>query len=46
VLVRGLSGATWGVGFVMRLAQFGNLQGYALLFGAGVIALIYYMVFA
>ena len=46
LLVRGLSGATWGAGFVMRLAQFGNLQGYALLFAAGVIALIYYMVFA
>jgi NADH-quinone oxidoreductase subunit L len=46
VLVRGLSGATWGAGFVLRLAQFGNLQGYALLFAAGVIALIYYMVFA
>jgi NADH-quinone oxidoreductase subunit L len=45
VFVRGLSGATWGTGFVMRFLQFGNLQGYAFLFGAGVIALIYLMVF-
>ena len=46
VLVRGLSGAAWGVGFVLRFFQFGNLQGYAFLFGAGVVALIYFMVFS
>jgi len=44
VLVRGLSGAAWGLGFALRFLQFGNLQGYAFLFGAGVIALVYYMV--
>jgi NADH-quinone oxidoreductase subunit L len=46
VLVRGLSGATWGSGFVLRFFQIGNLQAYAFLFGVGVVALIYYMVFA
>jgi len=46
VLVRVSSGAVWGLGFVLRLFQFGNLQGYAFLFGAGVVALIYFMVFA
>jgi NADH-quinone oxidoreductase subunit L len=43
--VRATSGAVWGLGFVLRLLQFGNLQGYALLFGGGVVVLIYYMVF-
>lgn len=46
VLVRVGSGAVWGVGFALRFFQFGNLQGYAFVFGAGVVALIYYMVFA
>jgi NADH-quinone oxidoreductase subunit L len=46
VFVRGLSGAAWGLGFCLRFFQFGNLQGYAFLFGAGVVALIYFMVLA
>lgn len=41
VVIRGLSGLTWGVGYGLRLLQFGNLQGYAFLFGAGVVALLY-----
>ena len=45
VFVRGLSGLAWVSGFGMRFLQFGNLQGYAFIFGAGVIALIYLMVF-
>ena len=45
VVVRGLSGAAWGLGFVLRFFQFGNLQGYSFLFGAGVVALIYFLVF-
>ena len=45
VLVRGLSGAAWGCGFVLRFFQFGNLQGYSFLFGAGVVGLIFYMLF-
>jgi NADH-quinone oxidoreductase subunit L len=46
LFVRGLSGATWGTGFVLRFFQIGNLQAYAFLFGLGVVGLIYYMVFA
>ena len=45
VFVRGLSGLAWGSGFGMRFLQFGNLQGYAFIFGLGVVALIYLMVF-
>jgi NADH-quinone oxidoreductase subunit L len=45
VLVRGLSGLAWGTGFVLRFLQFGNLQGYAFLFGLGVVATIYLLVF-
>ena len=44
-IVRGLASSTWGCGFIMRFAQFGNLQGYALLFGAGVVALFYFILF-
>jgi len=45
LIVRGLSGGTWGAGFVLRFLQFGNLQGYAFLFGAGVVALFYFVIF-
>jgi NADH-quinone oxidoreductase subunit L len=45
LVVRGASGAVWGFGFALRFFQFGNLQGYAFLFGAGVVALLYYVVF-
>ena len=44
-IVRGLSGGTWGSGFLLRLLQVGNLQGYAFLFGLGLIGLIYFAVF-
>jgi NADH-quinone oxidoreductase subunit L len=44
-LVRGLSGVTWGVGFALRFLQIGNLQAYAFLFGAGVVLLLYYILF-
>ncbi len=44
-IVRGLSGATWGGGFLLRLLQVGNLQAYAFLFGLGIIGLIYFTVF-
>ena len=41
-----LAGAgAWGAGFVMRLLQFGNVQGYAFVFGLGVVGLIYFLVF-
>jgi NADH-quinone oxidoreductase subunit L len=43
--VRGISGLTWGVGFSLRFLQIGNLQAYAFLFGAGVVLLLYYILF-
>jgi NADH-quinone oxidoreductase subunit L len=45
ILVRATSGAVWGIGFALRFLQFGNLQGYAFLFGLGVVATIYFLVF-
>jgi NADH-quinone oxidoreductase subunit L len=45
LLVRGLSGAAWATGFVFRFLQIGNLQAYAFLFGLGVVATIYLLVF-
>src|SRR5215216_2410296 len=44
-VVGGSSRSTWGVGALLRLIQVGNLQGYAFLFGLGVVALIYFAVF-
>jgi NADH-quinone oxidoreductase subunit L len=43
--VRGASGATWGLGSLLRLFQVGNLQAYSFLFGLGIIGLIYFTVF-
>ncbi len=43
--VRGLSGATFGFGSLLRLFQVGNLQAYAFLFGLGIVALIYFVIF-
>ena len=43
--VGGSSRGTWGLGAVLRLIQVGNLQAYAFLFGLGVVALIYFVVF-
>ncbi len=44
-IVRGLGGLTWGLGFVLRFLQIGNLQAYAFLFGAGVVLLLYFILF-
>ena len=44
-LVRFLGMAAWGVGFGLRLFQVGNVQGYAFIFGLGVVGLIYFLVF-
>jgi len=44
-VVGGSSRGTWGVGALLRLLQVGNLQGYAFLFGLGVVALIYFALF-
>jgi NADH-quinone oxidoreductase subunit L len=43
--VRGASGATFGFGSLLRLFQVGNLQAYAFLFGLGIVALIYFIIF-
>jgi NADH-quinone oxidoreductase subunit L len=43
--VRGLSGATFGFGSLLRMFQIGNLQAYAFLLGLGVVALIYFVIF-
>jgi NADH-quinone oxidoreductase subunit L len=43
--VKGASRGIWGTGFVMTFLQVGNLQGYAFLFGAGVVTLVYFVVF-
>jgi NADH-quinone oxidoreductase subunit L len=40
-LVRGIAGLTWGSGYVLRLLQLGNIQGYAFIFGAGVVVLLF-----
>jgi NADH-quinone oxidoreductase subunit L len=45
VVVRGLSGATWGSGFMLRFLQVGNLQAYSFLFGVGIVILVYLLVF-
>jgi NADH-quinone oxidoreductase subunit L len=44
-LVRIAAMMAWGIGFLLRLLQFGNVQGYAFVFGLGVVALIYFMIF-
>jgi NADH-quinone oxidoreductase subunit L len=43
-IVRGVGGAAWVTGFVLRFLQLGNLQAYAFFFGAGSVAMIYYFV--
>jgi NADH-quinone oxidoreductase subunit L len=43
--VGGSSRGTWGIGALLRLVQVGNLQAYLFLFGLGVVALIYFVVF-
>jgi NADH-quinone oxidoreductase subunit L len=43
--VRSLGFFTYGFGFALRFLQIGNLQAYAFLFGAGVVILLYYVLF-
>jgi NADH-quinone oxidoreductase subunit L len=43
--VRGAGRAAWGFGFALRFLQIGNLQAYAFLFGAGVVLLLYFILF-
>jgi NADH-quinone oxidoreductase subunit L len=39
------AGGSYGAGLVLRFMQIGNLQAYAFFFGAGVVAIIYYILF-
>jgi len=43
--IGGASGATRGIGALLRLFQVGNLQAYSFLFGIGIVGLIYFAVF-
>lgn len=43
--VRGASGTTFGLGFVLRFLQVGNLQAYAFLFSIGVVVILYIALF-
>ncbi len=46
MIVGGLARSTAGLGNIFRRLQSGNLQGYAILFGAGILLVIYLTVFA
>jgi NADH-quinone oxidoreductase subunit L len=43
LLVKGSSALTFGAGFVLRFFQVGNAQAYAIFFGLGVLALVYFI---
>jgi NADH-quinone oxidoreductase subunit L len=45
VVVTGAARTVWATGYVLRFLQLGNLQAYAFFFGAGVLALLYFLVF-
>ena len=45
LLVRGSAFTAWAAGYTMRFLQVGNLQAYSFLFGLGIVALIYFMLF-
>ncbi|MBE2179533.1 MAG: NADH-quinone oxidoreductase subunit L [Chthoniobacterales bacterium] len=45
VFATGAARTVWAAGYVLRLLQVGNLQAYAFFFGAGVVAVLYFLVF-
>ena len=45
LVVTGSARTVWAAGYVLRLLQLGNLQAYAFFFGAGVLALLYFLIF-
>ncbi len=45
LVVTGSARTVWATGYVLRLLQLGNLQAYAFFFGAGVLLLLYFLVF-
>ncbi len=44
LIVTGSARTVWAAGYILRLFQLGNLQAYAFFFGAGVLALLYFLV--
>lgn len=45
LVVTGAARTVWLAGYVLRLLQLGNLQAYAFFFGAGVLAVLCFLVF-
>jgi len=45
LVVTGSARTVWGAGYLLRLLQLGNLQAYAFFFGAGVLLVLYFLVF-
>ncbi|MFM8718611.1 MAG: proton-conducting transporter membrane subunit, partial [Chthoniobacterales bacterium] len=45
LVVTGAARTVWATGYVLRLLQLGNLQAYAFFFGAGVLVLLYFLIF-
>jgi NADH-quinone oxidoreductase subunit L len=45
LVVTGSARTVWATGYVLRLLQLGNLQAYAFFFGAGVLLVLYFLVF-
>ena len=45
LIVTGSARTVWATGYVLRLLQLGNLQAYAFFFGAGVLLVLYFLVF-
>ena len=44
-MVTGAARTVWATGYILRLLQLGNLQAYTFFFGAGMLALLYYLIF-
>jgi NADH-quinone oxidoreductase subunit L len=45
LVVTGSARTIWATGYLLRLLQLGNLQAYAFFFGAGVLLVLYFLVF-
>lgn len=45
LIVTGMARTVWATGYVLRLLQLGNLQAYTFFFGAGVLAVLYFLIF-
>jgi NADH-quinone oxidoreductase subunit L len=45
LVVTGSARTVWATGYLLRLLQLGNLQAYAFFFGAGVLLVLYFLIF-